>query len=54
MIIHQQFGEAANKVVIEEFLNGIELSVFVITDGKNYKIIGYAKIINALAMAIPV
>jgi phosphoribosylamine--glycine ligase len=43
MIINQQFGEASSKVVIEEFLDGIELSVFVLTDGKDYKIIGYAK-----------
>lgn len=43
MIIHQQFGEASSKVVIEEFLNGIELSVFVLTNGKDYKIIGAAK-----------
>ena len=37
------FGAAGNKVVIEEFLNGVELSVFVITDGKNYKILPEAK-----------
>jgi phosphoribosylamine--glycine ligase len=43
MIIHQQFGEASSKVVIEEYLDGIELSVFVLTDGKDYKIIGHAK-----------
>lgn len=43
MIINQQFGEASSKVVIEEFLDGIELSVFVLTDGKEYKIIGHAK-----------
>ena len=43
MIINQQFGEASSKVVIEEFLNGIELSVFVLTNGKDYKIIGHAK-----------
>ena len=43
MIIYQQFGEASNKVVIEEYLDGIELSVFVLTDGKDYKIIGHAK-----------
>jgi len=43
MIIHQQFGEASSKVVIEEYLDGIELSVFVLTNGKNYKIIGAAK-----------
>jgi phosphoribosylamine--glycine ligase len=38
-----KFGEASDKVVIEEFLSGIELSVFVITDGKNYKILPEAK-----------
>ena len=37
------FGSAGNKVVIEEFLSGIELSVFVITDGKNYCILPEAK-----------
>ena len=37
------FGSAGNKVVIEEFLSGIELSVFVITDGKNYRILPEAK-----------
>jgi len=43
MIANLKFGEASAKVVIEEFLNGIELSVFVITDGKNYKILPEAK-----------
>lgn len=43
MILHKQFGEASTKVVIEEFLKGIEVSVFALTDGKNYKIIGHAK-----------
>ncbi|MDE1192221.1 MAG: phosphoribosylamine--glycine ligase [Arachidicoccus sp.] len=43
MIINKQFGEASSKVVIEEFLSGIEVSVFVLTDGKDYKIIGHAK-----------
>jgi len=38
-----QFGEASAKVVIEEFLSGIEVSVFVITDGKSYKILPEAK-----------
>lgn len=38
-----QFGEASNKVVIEEFLSGVEVSVFVITDGKSYKILPEAK-----------
>lgn len=38
-----KFGEASNRVVIEEFLSGIEISVFAITDGKDYKILGSAK-----------
>lgn len=43
MIVQKQFGEASAKVVVEEFLQGIELSVFVLTDGDAYKIIGHAK-----------
>ena len=43
MLKNQKFGEASAKVVIEEFLDGIELSVFVLTDGKNYKILPTAK-----------
>ena len=43
MIINKQFGDAGSKVVVEEFLNGIEVSVFVLTDGKEYQIIGHAK-----------
>lgn len=43
MLIHQKFGRASSKVVIEEFLDGIELSCFVLTDGKNYKILPTAK-----------
>ncbi len=43
MIINKQFGEASTKVVVEEFLDGIEISVFALTDGKDYKIIGHAK-----------
>jgi phosphoribosylamine--glycine ligase len=43
MIQHKQFGDASSKVVIEEFLKGIEVSVFALTDGKNYQIIGHAK-----------
>lgn len=43
MIINEQFGKASSKVVIEEFLQGIEVSVFALTDGKDYKIIGHAK-----------
>ena len=42
-MLQGQFGEASNKVVIEEFLSGIELSVFVLTDGKSYKILPEAK-----------
>lgn len=38
-----KFGNAGNKVVIEEFLKGIELSCFVLTDGENYKILPTAK-----------
>ena len=38
-----KFGKSGEKVVIEEFLKGIELSVFVLTDGKNYKILPEAK-----------
>ncbi len=37
------FGEASSTVVIEEFLSGIECSVFVLTDGENYKILPVAK-----------
>lgn len=36
MLVDQKFGEASKNVVIEEFLEGIELSCFVLTDGKNY------------------
>ena len=43
MLVHQKFGAASSKVVIEEFLDGIELSCFVLTDGKNYKILPTAK-----------
>lgn len=43
MLINAKFGEASTKVVIEEFLDGIELSCFVLTDGKNYKILPTAK-----------
>jgi phosphoribosylamine--glycine ligase len=43
MIQHAQFGNASKKVVIEEFLTGIELSVFVLTNGEDYQIIGHAK-----------
>ncbi|PBJ12694.1 phosphoribosylamine--glycine ligase [Flavobacterium sp. ACN6] len=43
MLVHAKFGTASSKVVIEEFLDGIELSCFVLTDGKNYKILPTAK-----------
>ena len=43
MLTHAKFGEASATVVIEEFLDGIELSVFVLTDGKNYKVLPTAK-----------
>ncbi len=43
MLNEAKFGEASNKVVIEEFLDGIELSIFVLTDGKSYKILPSAK-----------
>ncbi len=43
MLLDKKFGDAGRKVVIEEFLDGIELSVFVLTDGKNYKILPTAK-----------
>jgi phosphoribosylamine--glycine ligase len=43
MIQNKQFGAASSKVVIEQFLEGIEVSVFALTDGKNYQIIGHAK-----------
>ena len=43
MLVNQKFGQASSKVVIEEFLDGIELSCFVLTDGKNYKVLPTAK-----------
>jgi phosphoribosylamine---glycine ligase len=43
MIIGRQFGAASSKVVIEQYLKGIELSVFALTDGKQYSVIGHAK-----------
>jgi phosphoribosylamine--glycine ligase len=48
MLVHQKFGAASTKVVIEEFLDGIELSF--VTDGKSYKYF-QQKITNALAKA---
>jgi phosphoribosylamine--glycine ligase len=43
MLVDAKFGDASSKVVIEEFLDGIELSCFVLTDGKHYKILPTAK-----------
>ncbi|HXH99769.1 MAG TPA: phosphoribosylamine--glycine ligase [Sphingobacteriaceae bacterium] len=43
MLVDSKFGEASNTVVIEQFLKGIELSVFVLTDGNSYKILPEAK-----------
>lgn len=43
MLVDEKFGQASSKVVIEEFLDGIELSCFVLTDGKSYKILPTAK-----------
>lgn len=43
MVVQAKFGAASNTVVVEEFLKGIELSVFVLTDGNSYKILPSAK-----------
>jgi len=43
MLTEAKFGDASSKVVIEQFLQGIELSVFVMTDGTNYKVLPEAK-----------
>jgi phosphoribosylamine--glycine ligase len=43
MLLRAKFGEAGKKVVIEEFLKGIELSIFVLTDGENYVLLPEAK-----------
>jgi phosphoribosylamine---glycine ligase len=43
MLLNKRFGEASAKVLIEEYLDGIELSVFVLTDGKDYVILPEAK-----------
>ena len=43
MVSNQKFGDASSTVVIEEFLKGIEVSVFVLTDGTSYKILPSAK-----------
>ncbi len=43
MLIDEKFGAASSKVVIEQFLDGIELSVFVLTDGESFKLLPEAK-----------
>ena len=43
MLMDAKFGDASSKVVIEEFLDGIELSIFVLTDGESYKLLPSAK-----------
>jgi phosphoribosylamine--glycine ligase len=43
MLLGKQFGQASSRVVIEEFLDGIELSVFALTDGKSYLMLPEAK-----------
>jgi len=43
MLIDAKFGDASSRVVVEQFLTGIELSVFVLTDGTNYKVLPAAK-----------
>lgn len=43
MLVDAKFGAASKSVVIEEFLSGIEMSVFVLTDGKNYQLLPEAK-----------
>jgi phosphoribosylamine--glycine ligase len=43
MLVDAKFGDASTKVVIEEFLDGIELSCFVLTDGTHYKVLPTAK-----------
>lgn len=43
MLVHRKFGDASNRVVVEEYLEGIELSVFVLTDGKTHITLPTAK-----------
>jgi phosphoribosylamine--glycine ligase len=43
MLVRKQFGEASSRILIEEFLDGIEVSVFILTDGKDYVILPPAK-----------
>ena len=53
MLIEGKFGKASKKVVIEEFLEGIELSCFVLTDGKNLLHSQWQKITKELVKEIP-
>ena len=43
MILKKKFGQASERVVIEEYLEGIEVSIFVLTDGDTYKVFPMAK-----------
>lgn len=43
MLLQAKFGEASSRVVVEAFMEGIEISVFALTDGLHYRIIGHAK-----------
>ena len=43
MLVNKQFGDASSRILIEEFLDGIELSVFILTDGKDYVTLPPAK-----------
>lgn len=43
MLLESKFGKASAKVVVEEFLSGVEISVFIVTDGNTYKILPSAK-----------
>ncbi len=43
MLVKKQFGEASSRILIEEFLDGIEVSVFILTDGKDYIVLPAAK-----------
>tara|TARA_Y100001970_G_scaffold293033_1_gene437314 strand:- start:65 stop:1336 length:1272 start_codon:yes stop_codon:yes gene_type:complete len=43
MLLNSKFGKSSEKVIVEEFLSGIEMSCFVLFDGLNYKILPYAK-----------
>ncbi|TAH02378.1 MAG: phosphoribosylamine--glycine ligase [Sphingobacteriales bacterium] len=51
MIQQSKFGEASKKVVVEEFLSGIEMSVFALTDGKNYVLLPDAKDYKRIGVA---